>query len=212
MKHLTKTIALGLVGLCALILFLGGPGGSQTAVAASTAAGGAVPPADTQTAFDAFMKLGDIEGESKDPNHDKWIDVLSLRHKLTRNNTDPSDPLRNEPGNANHGDFTMSKEMDKSTPKLTEACCNGTNFDEVIIELVDRSTRQTYYMIKLKKCIVSSYSVSGATDGGTPVPVEEIAINYTEIEWKYMTYEKDGTLKEEIVTSWNRLDPTGGQP
>jgi type VI secretion system secreted protein Hcp len=99
--------------------------------------------------------------------------------------------------------------MDKSSPKLNLACCDGRNIPEVTIELVRASDGEPYMKYKLKDVIISSYSVSGSTSGDTTVPTEEVTLNYTEIEWTYSKLDRLGNIEEQTTATWNVLSPTG---
>ena len=98
----------------------------------------------------------------------------------------------------------MVKEVDKSTPKLAEAICLGNHFPEVQIHLCTSSEgdkRIPYFMWELKKARVTSYSISGAADGGA-VPTEEISLNYEEIKWTYDEMDSENKSKGKVEAEW----------
>ena len=128
-------------------------------------------------AVDMYIKFPDIEGESMDANHDKWIDVLSIdwgAHKPGAG----GDAARRR-GDVKYGDITMTKEVDASSPKLMLACANGTHFPSVELEAPERPGAQATYMkYKLEKVRITSYSIDATGDR----PMETITLNYEKID------------------------------
>lgn len=151
---------------------------------------------------DMYIKIGDIKGESQDKDHKDWIDILSVSQSVSRP-TDQSAGGGGRKSVAERSDYIVTKYIDKATPKLAEACCQGTYFPEVNIELTrSGGNKQPYMVYTLKNVVVSSYSVSGAADDDTP-PTEEIALNYETIEWKYIEMDAAGRTKEEHISFWD---------
>ena len=152
-----------------------------------------------------YIKIGDISGESKDQSHKDWIDVLSFDMGVSR-------PIG--PGGAGGGraggqaaersDLVLTKYIDKSSPKLALACCEGAHVPEVTLELINTGggNRAPYMVYKLHNVLVSSYSVSGDTSGNTP-PTEQITLNYESIEWTYVEFDGANRPKQEHVSFWD---------
>ena len=79
--------------------------------------GSANNPADSF--FDIFVEIPGAEGSSSDPQHDKWIDVLSIDW------------------GAKEGEMILvaSKPVDKSSPKLMQKCLNGEHIPSATVEI-----------------------------------------------------------------------------
>ena len=95
--------------------------------------------------------------------------------------------------------------MDKSSVKLKEACATGKYLSEVEINLTHETQgkNETYLKYKLKDVILSSYTFHGNASG-TPVPSEEITLNYHEGEWTYVEFDNaKGTSKGNVVGKYN---------
>jgi len=136
-----------------------------------------------------FVKFDGIDGESVDANHDKWIDVLSIDWGAHKPGTSASGRSRRR-GGVIVDDFTFTKKVDKSTPKLTQPVCSASAIPKVEIELcIDGSLGQDCYLkYELTNVLISSYEISGET---TDVPIEEISLNFEEIKVTY-TSTRDG--------------------
>ena len=143
----------------------------------------------------AFLKFEGVDGEATDADHDKWIDVLSIDHSVSRN-IDSSLSTRSS-GAVTFSDITVTKELDKSTPKLLEAVATGTVIPNVEFHLT--SSQGTYYAYELKNVMITSYLMSGDADDR---PTEEVTLNFEQIKMTYTEYDSDGKSKGNVEFSW----------
>jgi type VI secretion system secreted protein Hcp len=138
-------------------------------------------------AFDCFLKIDGIDGESTDSKHASWIEVLSFSHGMSQ----PVSAVQSTAGGAaaarvNMQDFVVAKHIDIASPKLAEACCTGKHFGSVLVELCRAGGDKLKYMeYKLTNSIISSVTVGGAPGGAEDVPVEQVSFNFGKLEWKY---------------------------
>jgi len=162
--------------------------------------GGAEP-----LAYDMFMRIEGIPGESTDAGHKDWIELLSYDQRIT--GTQPPDPLRS--GHPEFGKFIITKRIDKASPKLAEAVCKGTHIPAVTLELCRGSgeTKEVYMRYRLRDVVIMKvYDKSSpmlfmsmpetieAYDKASPIlfaaspqPIEEVSFVYSKIEWTYFT-------------------------
>ncbi len=173
----------------------------------------------SQDAFAAgFIKIGDIEGEADDKAHKKWIDILAINFDdLTK--------------------ITVVKQWDASSPGLIGAVCNGVApdpgagiiceestvsdpptsdvplvlpFSTVEIDIC-RTTHgkelQCYLQFKLTNVRITSYSISGSTEG-EQVPTEQVSLNYEAITVTYTKFDDKGKKGDTIEYSWIVEDGT----
>jgi type VI secretion system secreted protein Hcp len=107
-------------------------------------------------------------------------------------------------------DFFVTKELDKSTPKLLESILTGKVHDEVVIDFVTSTAgsgpETTYFQIELEKVRLTSYSFSDGA-GGEPTK-ETITMNFDKIKWFY-TEIVEGEEVGIFVFGW---DVVNGQP
>ena len=164
-------------------------------------------------AFDAFLKIDGIPGESTDDKHKDWIEILSYSHGLSQ----PAAGARSTGGAAsaercNHQDFSIVKVLDKASPKLALYCCNGTHIKSVKLELC-RATgdKQKYMEYLMSDVIVSSVRPGGSAQGGETLPLEEVSFNYGKIEWSYTeTDHQTGKPKGDVKAHWDLVHNRGG--
>ena len=187
-----------------------GPPGSAEASMPSlseiyAASSGTQPP--LPLAFDMFMKIDVIPGESTDDKHKDWIEILSYSHGV-------SQPSRVVGGGGiepcQHQDFSLVKMLDKASPKLVLSSCKGEHIKEVRIELC-RATgdKQKYMEYKLSDVIVSSVKSSAGTRSGDVLPLEEVSFNYGRIYWTYTPIGADGLPQANVYANWDLMANKG---
>lgn len=153
-------------------------------------------------AFDAFLKIDGIPGESKDSKHQDWIEVTSFSHQIEQ----PASSTASSSGGAtaervNHGLFHIVHAMDKASPKLYEHCCTGKHIKEVVIELCRAGGDKVRYAeIRMEQVIVSKVQMAG----GGEFPAEIVSFSYGKINWTYTQQKReDGTGGGNIAAGWD---------
>jgi len=155
-----------------------------------------------------FLNIAGISGESIDDKHADWIDVLSFSHGISQP-AGTSDIIRSTE-RSEHMDFIITKELDKSSPKLALFCCNGTHVTEVVIEVCRADTSEKYMQYTLTDVIVSSISQSGSSQDSAR-PVEEVSLRYGRIDWSYTeTDYMTGKPKGNVEAYWDVETNKGG--
>ncbi len=146
-------------------------------------------------AFDCFLKIEEIPGESTDEEHGEWIEVLSFSHGVSQASSgavSSGGSLSAE--RCDHQDFSIVKTLDKASPKLNLFCCNGREVDEVKVELCrSGGDKQKYMEYIMTKAIITSVRPGGSSQGGEPLPLEEVSFKYRKIDWIY-TPESEGAI------------------
>jgi type VI secretion system secreted protein Hcp len=155
-------------------------------------------------AFDAFIKIDGIEGESTDDKHPGWIEIQSFGsgHSQTVSKT-ASSVGGASAERADFHDFYFEKLLDKATPKLALASADGTHIDKITVELCRAGTDKLKYMeFIMTNCIISEYLVTG--DGEDSFPLETIGVNYGKIQWAYTQQKRSGGVAAgNIATGWD---------
>lgn len=148
----------------------------------------------------AYMKLGDIKGESTDSGHKEWILIESMSAPMHRTVPEGAKDQQRSRGHTTLGDVVVVRQLDKSSVKLQEACANGTYFKDVEINFCTqvKNKQEPYLKYKLSDVIVTSYSFHGV-ESGSPLPSEQITLNCSGAEWNYITIDpKTGDNKGNV--------------
>jgi type VI secretion system secreted protein Hcp len=152
-----------------------------------------------------YIKIEGIDGESTAKGYEKWIGILSVSQSITRPIGAGMSGSSRHRSTATLGDVVCVKEVDKSTPKLADAICEGKVFPSIELHMTTSSDsgegRTPYLMWKLTNVRVTSYSVSGSTDGMS-VPTEQFSLNYEEIKQTYDELDKENKSKGKVEYSW----------
>ena len=162
-------------------------------------------------AFDAFLKIDGIPGESKDAAHADWIEVMSYSHGVSQ---PPSNTVSSVggagSGRVNMSDFSIVKHLDKSSNKIAEACCTGKHIPSVVLEICRAGGDKLRYMTyTLSDSMVSSFRAGGTSHGGDEVPLEDVSFNFGKIEWTYTQQDrKTGAGAGNVSAGWNLVTNT----
>jgi type VI secretion system secreted protein Hcp len=145
----------------------------------------------------AFIKIGDIQGQSTDQNHKDWILLESMNSDIVRSIPAGAKDSARTQGETMLGDLNIVRILDKSTPKLAEACASGKQFPEVEIHFCTtvKGNEEPYLKYKLKNVILSNYAFSG-NSAGNPLGSESLSLSFTEVEWTYVVINPDTLSKE----------------
>jgi len=168
-------------------------------------------------AFDAFIKIDGITGESTDDKHKDWIEVLSFQHGMSQ----PSSATTSSSGGGttervNMDDWTITKLVDKASPKLYEACASGKHFATVTLEVNRAGGDKLKYMeVKMEQVIISGVQVNGASaaaataGGGSNTQqkndhTELVTFNFGKIKWTYTQQKRpDGSGGGNVTGGWD---------
>ncbi len=151
----------------------------------------------------AYIKFDGIDGECNDKDHKGWSDLLSMSQAIHRPGGGATGQTRRR-GDVVLDDIICTMELDKASPKLAEAVCNGKVFPKVTVHFSASYTdagRVTYYAYELKNVIVSSYNFSG-NGQSEQVPTEELSLNFEEIKVTYTECDAAGKKKGNIEYGW----------
>lgn len=163
-------------------------------------------------AFDAFLKISTIPGESTDEKHKDWIEVL--RYRLAMRQVSAGE--RSTGGAATEGrvcikPLVILKVLDKASPKLALACCNGEHIPEVKLQLCRATGDKTPYMeYILNDVIVTQISRGANANQDLNLPLEEVAFDFGKITWKYtQTDHRTGKPAGEVQAHWDLVANKG---
>jgi type VI secretion system secreted protein Hcp len=149
-----------------------------------------------------YIKFDGIDGESQDKDHKGWSDIDSFSQGLVKPGTGTG--VQRRRSDVEFQDITISKSLDKASPKLAEAVAKGKVFPKVEIHVTRSYTdkgRQTYYLYELKNVMVTAYQVGGAVQS-SDIPMESLALNFEEIKVEYKEAGADGKEKGSVCYTW----------
>jgi type VI secretion system secreted protein Hcp len=163
-------------------------------------------------AFDCYIKIDGIEGESSDAKHKAWMEVLSYNMGVSQ----PTGGVVSTAGGgtsqrATFHEFSFTKVLDKASPKIGLACAKGAHIKEIVLEVcrAGGADKVKFYEVKMNECIISSYKPGGSAKGAETIPTEEVCIDYGKIVWTYTQQKRaDGSPGGNVAGGWNRIENT----
>jgi type VI secretion system secreted protein Hcp len=146
-------------------------------------------------------KQGKIDGSCDMKGRENTILVEEFRHKVHI----PHDPQTGlGTGKRVHGEFTVVKMYDKSSPKLYQALCSGEHMKNVEVKwyrIKPDGTEEHYFTHKLTDAIVVEVRpyMPNCLDPNLShfQHMEEVALTYRKIEW---TFEPGGIMADDDWT------------
>lgn len=145
----------------------------------------------------AYLYLYGIEGESTSIRHFKWIEVESISFGAAKETNTPTQLLP----------LTLSKKLDKSSPKLFLHTANGRLITNGMVELYrEDPSAARFLQLKLTDVLVST--IAQASSSGE-VPYEFLSLNSKTIRWTYTEVNLDGSALRDISASWDQASQTG---
>jgi type VI secretion system secreted protein Hcp len=147
-------------------------------------------------AVDMFLKIDGIKGESHDAAHKDEIDVLAWSWGASQSGSAQSGGGGGA-GKVSVQDISITKYVDKATPLILKACCNGQHVKE--INLVVRKAGEKpleYLKLKLSDCLVSSVSTGGS--GGQDRLTENVSLNFAKFQFTYTAQDAKGAAAGEV--------------
>jgi len=153
-------------------------------------------------ASNVFCKVEGVPGETTDDKHKDYFEVLAFNHGVKQDSGGSASGVGGHTsGRADHDPFTVTKSIDKSSPKLAEKCSKGEHIPSVVIECWKHAGDHVKFMeYKLTDTVVRSVYPSGASEG---VPTETVSFSYAKIEWTYTQYDNKGKKLGEVKGAWS---------
>jgi type VI secretion system secreted protein Hcp len=157
-------------------------------------------------AFDAFVKIDTIQGECTDEKHKDWVAIQSFSHGMSQQVSASASAVGGRTtGRVDMQDFSIVKYLDRASPKLSLACCNGEHLAKVTVELCKAGKDPQKYMeFKLSDVVVASVRTGGSCQGGDALPTEEVSFHFGKIEWTYSVLDsKTGKPTGNVPAMWD---------
>jgi type VI secretion system secreted protein Hcp len=151
--------------------------------------------------MDMFIKIGDLKGESRDKTHAGEIDVLAWSWGMSNSGSAQISGGAGA-GKVNVQDVSFTKWIDKCSPDLMLACCNGKHYKEAILTV--RKAGETpleYLILTLTDLIITSVSTGGS--GGEDRLTENVTLNFAAVKVAYTEQTPTGGPGDKPSMGWN---------
>jgi len=157
-------------------------------------------------AFDAFIKIDGIEGESSDDRHTGWIEVIRYGWGIKQKASWTASSVGGGSSErADFSDFRFRKLLDRSTPNLVLSCASGDHIDKIVVELCRAGAEKIKFVTyMLSNCLISRVVTNSGSDVKGQFSAETVDINFGIFEWSYhQQARKGGGLVGNIAAGWD---------
>ena len=139
---------------------------------------------------DAFLKLGDLKGESVVKDFEKQIQVQSWSWGMNQAGTTHKG-TGGGAGKVDVSDMAISKTCDTASPNLALACCNGKHFDEAVLTVRKAGeTPLSFLVITMTDVIITNVQVGGSY--GAEEVDEQVGLNFAKYKISYQPQDNKG--------------------
>lgn len=155
-------------------------------------------------AFDCYLKIDAIPGESTDSKHKEWVQVIAFTTGLVQQGHSQSGGGKQTSGRVDIQDFVVTKEVDKSSPKFAVSCASATHFPKAIIDVCQQSGEKHIFMkYTLTDVLISSVTGGGSSQGQNMHPTENVSMRFSKIEWEYTPVDQSGKPQPAVKAGWD---------
>lgn len=142
-------------------------------------------------AFDMFLKLDGIKGESLDSKHKDEIHVLAWSWGASQSGTTHVG-TGSGAGKVNVQDISVTKYVDKASVPLLQHCATGKHIPKGLLVIRKAGEKPLEYLkIDIKDIIVTHVSTGGS--GGEDQLTENVSLNFGEFKLTYTPQNADGS-------------------
>ncbi len=155
-------------------------------------------------AMDMFVKIGAIAGEAKDgnkPSHAGEFECLAWSWGISNSGSAQTGGGAGA-GKCNVQDLSFTKYIDKGSPDLMLAACNGQHYDKAILTVRKAGTTPLEYLIiTMEDLIITSVSTGGS--GGEDRLTENVTVNFARVKVDYKEQTATGTAGATPTMGWD---------
>ncbi len=147
-------------------------------------------------AFDTFMDVAAIPGESTATGFEKKIEIYSFSWGASNPVSVDSAKGGLTGGKVSISSFNVMKRTEASSPLLFEACCTGKHIPTVKVSLRKAggdSGQEVYLTYDFEEVMVESIQWSGSS-GGDDVPTESVSFAFAKVTVEYKLQDKQGKV------------------
>jgi type VI secretion system secreted protein Hcp len=153
-------------------------------------------------AFDYFLKIDGISGESTDNKHKGEIEVLSWSWGETHP-TPPTPGGGVSAGKVEMTDLHVSARLTKASPQLLLACASGKHLKSAVLtgRRGGGKSQDEFLTFSLTDVLVSSFQTGGTT---ADAPLDSVSLNFAKIEVTYKEQSAKGGPGAATRVGWDR--------
>lgn len=154
-------------------------------------------------AVDMFLEISTLKGETRDKvfSSKGAMDVLAYSFGMSNSGTAHVGGGAGA-GKVNVQDISVTKWVDKCSPLLMLACCNGKHFDKAVLTARKAGEKPIEYIrYTMEEVMITSISTGGS--GGEDRLTENVALNFAKFKFEYTPQKADGSADPVVPMNWD---------
>lgn len=158
---------------------------------------GSTVPAPSYAAVDVFLKIDGIDGEATTRDHKGEITVYAYSWGMDRAYAQAAGGA-SAAGRPCVSELTISKPLDKASPKLMGAVIAGNNIGKARMTMrFAGEAQQDFYLVEMTNVQVSSLQQSGSSE----LPMEQVSLRFQSVNVSYKPQDDKGGLGPTVPVS-----------
>jgi type VI secretion system Hcp family effector len=160
----------------------------------------AAEPLERRDLLAAFLKIEGIAGDSTDPGHDDWI-LIRAATPIFRSIPGGAVDQQRPRGETSLGEVTFTRQLDRSSPQLMEACALGRFNENIVVHFTIpvSGTEVPYLTYEFHDLAFASYAVH-AESSGPAMTTETLKLTYKSAELRSFRVNPDtGEQTNEVL-------------
>lgn len=155
-------------------------------------------------AFDAFLKLDGLDGESVRAGFEKWIEIYSFSLGASNPTNIGTGGEGAGAGKVSISSFNLMKKTDSTSPNMFQKCCGGSHYPKgsVWLNKAGGDKSISYLKYEFTEVFVESIQWSGAS-GGDDTPAESVSLAFGSVNVTYTPQKADGTPGSAVIAGWS---------
>jgi type VI secretion system secreted protein Hcp len=164
-------------------------------------------------AYDAYLYIKGVEGEStakidpKPATSDKApMEIFSFSFGASNPASFGTQGGGAGTGKVSMSSFNIMKRMDKASPILFQACCQGEHYAGASVILRKAggkdNKQQTFVQYDFEDVYIDSTQISGS-GGGDDYPTESVSLSFAKVKVTYSGQQKDGAFGKLSEAAWD---------
>ena len=153
-------------------------------------------------AFDIFLKIDGVKGESSDAQHREEIEPASFSWGVSQQGATSAGGGAGA-GKASFQDLHIIMNVSRASPQLFLACAEGRHIKTAVLTCRKAGGREQRDFLRytLSDVLVSSYQTNGQSEDS--VPMDQISLRYAQVKIEYFPQKADGSLGVPIAAGWD---------
>ena len=153
-------------------------------------------------AFEIFMQVDGMSGESDDDTHPNWIEVSWFDSVV--DHTSYNAGGGSQSASCPKISLKVVKSVDKATPQLLLKCCTGQSIANVNIDFCQAGGNKIrFFRVELNDVRISSVQPIMGVGSSGYYRLEVVTMTFEQVIWKYTEMDQYGQPAGTIETGWN---------